>query len=366
MAGGMDSCMHSRNAATVLCSYHIHMSDFRHAWVLRRLNTIYVRWHPLAAEFKSRLVTPWNKVCFRQSKRNFCLFPLIRFDVKRNMLDTQTKKFEKTEYIQIMYTHWSGVTSHKKQTKNQSSHRAARPSYLTAGVHHWLLHDFFSCWLTLTINLGSGRTPEAKPATQDTCTYTRTHAHTHTHTHTHSAPWQHLTIRHHLTLTLSWQVMDVRRNFAGAARRDGWVCADVFASITVNVNEISSQCVCLCAVGCPWKRMQSGCLVYPIKALTQLFFFVLQGLNHRPAPALKRQPPHINKQLHPSQGYISAVITTATRSPKSTTSLWKGLAKQSPVISFITASDLHPDKSNIADRPLLSPPLCFSSNGWDN
>ena len=113
-------------------------------------------------------------------------FPSSVLTWKEICLTPKLKNLRKQRnYIQIMYTHWSGVTSHKKQTKKQSSHRAARPSYLTAGVHHWLLHDFFSCWLTLTINLGSGRTPEAKPLQQHRI-HARTHARTHTHTHTHT------------------------------------------------------------------------------------------------------------------------------------------------------------------------------------
>ena len=96
-------------------------------------------------------------------------------------------------------------------------------------------------------------------------------------------------------------------------------------------------------------------LVYPVTALTQLF--VLQGL---PAPILNAI--HVNKQLHLSQGYISAVITTATRSPKSTTSFFKDPGKSVGNPFHDCGASASRQKQHPRRTPRSSP-LCFNSSG---
>lgn len=115
---------------------------------------------------------------------------------------------------------WSGVTSHKKTV----SPRAARPSYITAGVHNWLLHDFFHAdWLW---QLTSGRREHLRQNLSRNTGYMRVD----THTHTSSAPLCSVATSNHPSSSHTHSVLTsdgCARNFAGAARHDGWACADV-------------------------------------------------------------------------------------------------------------------------------------------
>lgn len=181
-------------------------------------------------------------------------------------------------------------------------------------THLTFTERFHADWLW-QLTSGSEITPQAKPANPSS-----KRAHIHTHTHTSSVLLcgniQPSIIISHSLCTDKWRMCAEPCVCDEVWQRvPGW--SQVLARMQMKLRRVCllalyARVLCIQPCLLSMKENVVWMLLHPIMALTQLF--VLQGLNC--VPARIWNPSHVNKQLHLSQGYIAAVITTTTHPQK--------------------------------------------------